>query len=642
MPGPERRRAVPGQTDDAGPNQEVPAKVRPSEGLLEFPASYQELFEFFCAHSTVHGAIRLVCPAENKMKTTFWTALFLLTVALLYWQFGETLQHYYSYPVNLKISLCSDKLTFPAITLCTLKPQRYSAIQGELEELDRLTHQALKDLYGFKKPREQNPPQSRPPHILHLARHIQHHPLRHLTPEDPTVLQGSSHDGGVGFQLCNETDGDCFYQTFSSGIDAVQEWYRFHYINLLARLPSGQVLDEDSDANFIVSCRFNKEPCNKGNFTHFRHPTYGNCYTLNDKSDNTRWTSSMPGIQNGLSLLLRTEQNDMVELLSTRTGARLMVHDQHEPAFMGEGGFDVRPGRQTSITVKKKVLEHLGGDYGRCTWDGSDVPVENLHPSKYTEQACVHSCFQSIMVERCGCAYYFYPLPSGAEYCDYAKHVAWGHCYYRLQAEFKSNELGCFNKCPKACRVTQYLLSAAYSQWMSSSSKEWVSHVLARTKEHKATQRDSISKVHIFFDEWRYKSTQETPAFTVNILVSQLGAHWGLWFGSSAMSLVELLELILDVVAVACIVPFGSCRRISAPNTSDAASSGSCPPGDSTSQPVPCDHGRAEGPTKTANVDAVLEPTVIHEWIVLSAREKFVAQDCYSAISDDVWIRKAF
>lgn len=30
------------------------------------------------------------------------------------------------------------------------------------------------------------------------------------------------------------------------------------------------------------------------------------------------------------------------------------------------------------------------------------------------------------MVNRCSCAYYFYPLPAGAEYCDYTKHVAWG------------------------------------------------------------------------------------------------------------------------------------------------------------------------------------------------------------------------
>lgn len=41
-------------------------------------------------------------------------------------------------------------------------------------------------------------------------------------------------------------------------------------------------------------------------------------------------------------------------------------------------------------------------------------------------QVCIRSCFQLNMVKRCSCAYYFYPLPDGAEYCDYTKHVAWG------------------------------------------------------------------------------------------------------------------------------------------------------------------------------------------------------------------------
>lgn len=41
-------------------------------------------------------------------------------------------------------------------------------------------------------------------------------------------------------------------------------------------------------------------------------------------------------------------------------------------------------------------------------------------------QACLVSCFQQLMVETCSCGYYFYPLPSGAEYCSYARHPAWG------------------------------------------------------------------------------------------------------------------------------------------------------------------------------------------------------------------------
>lgn len=30
------------------------------------------------------------------------------------------------------------------------------------------------------------------------------------------------------------------------------------------------------------------------------------------------------------------------------------------------------------------------------------------------------------MVKECGCAYIFYPLPPGMEFCDYRKHNSWG------------------------------------------------------------------------------------------------------------------------------------------------------------------------------------------------------------------------
>jgi hypothetical protein len=55
----------------------------------------------------------------------------------------------------------------------------------------------------------------------------------------------------------------------------------------------------------------------------------------------------------GLSLTLRTEQIDYIPLLSTVTGARVMVHGQDEPAFMDDGGFNLRPGVETSISMRK-------------------------------------------------------------------------------------------------------------------------------------------------------------------------------------------------------------------------------------------------------------------------------------------------
>lgn len=63
--------------------------------------------------------------------------------------------------------------------------------------------------------------------------------------------------------------------------------------------------------------------------------------------------NSSPAASPGLSLTLRTEQNDFIPLLSTVTGARVMVHGQDEPAFMDDGGFNLRPGVETSISMRK-------------------------------------------------------------------------------------------------------------------------------------------------------------------------------------------------------------------------------------------------------------------------------------------------
>ncbi|KAG6925734.1 sodium channel epithelial 1 alpha subunit [Chelydra serpentina] len=561
----ERLRRCKQETEKQQKAEEVAEKLeKESQGLIEFHKSYHELFQFFCNNTTIHGAIRLVCSKRNKMKTAFWSVLFFLTFGLMYWQFGILYRQYFSFPVSLNLNLNSDRLTFPAVTLCTLNPYRYSAVQKELDELDYITHQTLMDLYNYNMSLVQSKwaaQSTRKRSSRSLSHHVQRHPLRRHKRDEPASLKGNSppvdkSDWKIGFILCNETNEDCFHQTYSSGVDAVREWYSFHYINILARMPNTKALDESNFENFIYACRFNEVTCDQANYTHFHHPIYGNCYTFND-GNNSLWTSSLPGINNGLSLLVRTEQNDYIPLLSTVTGARVMVHDQNEPAFMDDGGFNVRPGVESSISMKKETTMRLGGSYSDCTEDGSDVLVQNLYSSRYTEQVCIRSCFQMSMVERCGCAYYFYPLPSGAEYCDYTKHIAWGHCYYKLQVEFKSNVLGCFSKCRKPCEVTEYQLSAGYSHWPSTVSEDWVSHMLSRQNKYNITaKRNGVAKVNLFFEEWKYKTNGESPAFTVVTLLSQLGNQWSLWFGSSVLSVVEIAELILDFIAITFILSF--------------------------------------------------------------------------------------
>ncbi|XP_029809621.1 amiloride-sensitive sodium channel subunit alpha isoform X3 [Suricata suricatta] len=303
------------QREEQGPGPEPAAPPQPKEeeeALIEFHRSYRDLFQFFCNNTTIHGAIRLVCSRHNRMKTAFWAVLWLCAFGMMYWQFGQLFGEYFSYPVSLNINLNSDKLVFPAVTICTLNPYRYTQIKEELEELDRITEQTLYDLYKYNSsttlgthPRGRRDLQETWPH-----------PLQRLwAPAPPSGGRGvrsaassmrdnnpqvNRKDWKIGFQLCNQNKSDCFYQTYSSGVDAVREWYRFHYINILSRLrDTSPASEEDMLDNFIFACRFNQASCNQANYSHFHHPIYGNCYTFNGKNNSNLWMSSMPGIKNG-------------------------------------------------------------------------------------------------------------------------------------------------------------------------------------------------------------------------------------------------------------------------------------------------------------------------------------------------------
>lgn len=65
------------------------------------------------------------------------------------------------------------------------------------------------------------------------------------------------------FSQCNATGGNCFYKTYSSGMDAILEWYRFHYMNIMSQLPVIiNISDhEEQIEDMVYSCQYDGEPC---------------------------------------------------------------------------------------------------------------------------------------------------------------------------------------------------------------------------------------------------------------------------------------------------------------------------------------------------------------------------------------------
>uniref|UniRef100_A0A8B9IVK3 Sodium channel epithelial 1 delta subunit n=1 Tax=Amazona collaria TaxID=241587 RepID=A0A8B9IVK3_9PSIT len=463
--------------------QEVAREEEKKEGLIEFYDSFKDMFEFFCKNTTIHGTIRLVCSDSNRMKTAFWTLLFLASFGMLYWQFALMFSQYWAYPVVLTMSMHSGPKMFPAITICNLDPYRFELVSENLVQLDHMAEKSIAFLYGINTSASLFHVNEKNIHIKDLSS-IGCHVLAVLN--GPSLLQ------------CNATGGNCFYKTYSSGMDAILEWYRFHYMNIMSQLPVIiNISDhEEQIEDMVYSCQYDGEPCRPSDYVHFHHPVFGSCYTFNR-----------------LSLILRAEQKDHIPLLSTVAGVKVMIHNHNQTPFLEHEGFDIRPGIATTIGIQQDEVNRLGGNYGKCTTNGNDVNVKLLYNNSYTLQACLHSCFQHIMVRKCGCGYYYYPLPPGAEYCDYNKQPAWGHCFYQLYNRLRNHHLNCFEQCPKPCRK-------------------------------------DIAKVTIFYQQLNYQSVNESPLLTENLLLSSMGSQWSLWFGSSVLSVVEMFELLIDTLVL--------------------------------------------------------------------------------------------
>ncbi|XP_059547583.1 amiloride-sensitive sodium channel subunit delta isoform X1 [Myotis daubentonii] len=535
-----------------------PMEEGPREPLVELPGSFRELFTFFCANTTVHGTIRLICSSQNRLKTASWGLLFLGALGALYWQFGLLFEQYWRYPVIMTVSMHSEGKLFPSVTLCDMNPHRPSPVRRHLQALDAFAQENIYALYRFNLstsgaiPPVEDPG---PAPAFQLDRRVR---LERLS--------GPGSQNKVGFRLCNSTGGDCFYRAYSSGVTAVRAWYRFHYVDILALLPpSPEDSHQSHGGHFVFSCRYNGQDCQAQHFRAFHHPTYGSCYTVNGM-----WTAQRPGITHGISLILRAEQQDDLPLLSTEAGIKVMVHTRDHTPFLEHRGFSIRPGTETTIGIREDEVHRLGSPYSHCTDSGEGVDVRLLYNTTYTRQACLVSCFQQLMVNTCSCGYYFYPLPAGAEYCSSARHPAWGHCFYRLYRKLETHRLPCSSRCPRPCRQSSYKLSAGSSSWPSTKSGDWILAVLGerspgspgRSPGWSPRPRSNVAKVNIFYQELNYRTVDETPVYSVPQLLSAMGSLWSLWFGSSVLSVLELLELLIDAVALAVLLGCHRLRRV--------------------------------------------------------------------------------
>ncbi|XP_013360339.1 PREDICTED: amiloride-sensitive sodium channel subunit beta [Chinchilla lanigera] len=529
--------------------------------------TYKELLVWYCNNTNTHGPKRIIC--EGPKKKAMWFLITLLFASLVCWQWGVFIKTYLSGDVSVSLSLGFKTMDFPAVTICNASPFQYSKAKPLLKDLDELMKAVLERILA---PELSNASATSALNFS-LWDHAPLVLINERDPHRPAVLDlfgdnrnasaGSSvppgRTGGaqgykLAMRLCSRNGTVCTFRNFTSTARAVTEWYGLQATNIFAQVPRRELARMGYQAeHMILACLFGTEPCSYRNFTPIFYPDYGNCYVFNWGMKEKVLPSANPGAEFGLKLILDIDQEDYVPFLTSTAGARLVLHGQRTYPFIKEEGIYAMSGTETSIGVLVDKLQRMGEPYSLCTMNGSDVAVRNLYSTyntTYSIQACLHSCFQEHMIRNCSCGHYLYPLPPGERYCNNQDFPDWAYCYFNLRMSVAQRET-CISRCKESCNDTQYKMTISMADWPSESSEDWIFHVLSQERDDSTSitlSRKGIVKLNIYFQEFNYRTIEESPANNIVWLLSNLGGQFGFWMGGSVLCLIEFGEIIIDFV----------------------------------------------------------------------------------------------
>ena len=85
-----------------------------------------------------------------------------------------------------------------------------------------------------------------------------------------------------------------------------------------------------------------------------------------------------------MRLLLHVRKQTSIDILSSETGARIIIHDPYSLPFIAEDGINVRPHDMSAIEVKKSIFNRLEAPYGNCVKDGKHLKFQLPNDQPYS------------------------------------------------------------------------------------------------------------------------------------------------------------------------------------------------------------------------------------------------------------------
>ncbi|XP_069969679.1 uncharacterized protein [Penaeus vannamei] len=307
-----------------------------------------------------------------------------------------------------------------------------------------------------------------------------------------------------------------------------------------------------SPEELVYSCTFDNQPCDHSHFHNWTSDRYGTCYTFNGfmhTGNSKPRTVVHVGPKNGLQLTLNVPVG--LPLLSPERGMRVVIHSPFILPVPEEEGFNVGPG-SSSVSVTRTENQRLGKPHGECNkYYDTDLPFE------YSPLLCDQLCVEQELRQRCGCSIGLSPVYEALAYkpeerCE-GKLPSQKLCMDRVKRDVIEQKIQC--DCPQSCREMKY-----QSQVTSSKIDDTYFSILGQTRKKVpslCSNDTELLRLLVYLGSMYYDVIEETPAYTWDTLLSNIGGSLGLFIGVSLVSILEVLEFLWDV----CSISLRRCRK---------------------------------------------------------------------------------
>ncbi|CAF1029306.1 unnamed protein product [Brachionus calyciflorus] len=314
----------------------------------------------------------------------------------------------------------------------------------------------------------------------------------------------------------------------------------------------------DSISKLILKCFHLLIPCNLSEFDFYFSPTYGNCYTFNpgfDSNKNLRSfdqlisTSKTFKIQ-GLRLILNVSVPEELKFIMPSNGAAIYIHNQTDPAaFMRP--IMAAPGVSTNIGLTKTRTVQNPKPYSQCDPDTQDPSKYNSELFKmvhdyyksYKRVICFDYCYQRLSLKECGCNQPIFP--------SNLKKIP---CLNKTKCISKQAELFsdgnyvsdfCVPECPLECEMISFTKTISVNKYSNDAFDMMMSKKLNLSNRKIS---EDIAQVNVYYESLDHTEIVEFATMDFVDLLSSIGGIAGLFLGISVLSLVEILEIVLEIL----------------------------------------------------------------------------------------------